>query len=163
MKKLKDKLIITMLYSTGLRVSELLKLEVKNIDLINRTIRVRGKGDKDRIVIFDNTTKKLIKKYLTYQPEEIKYLFQTRTGESLTPRYIQVEIKTYAKLAGIDKKVTPHILRHSFATHLLNQGCNIRIIQQLLGHSSLSTTQIYLNVGMDVVRDAYDLAKKEME
>lgn len=155
----RDKLILSLLYSSGLRVSEVVSLKVNDIDLKDRTIRIRGKGNKDRIVLFDQKTKKLLKEYLHERSQESKYLFLNRFGNPLTPRYIQITIKKYATKAGIKKKVTPHILRHSFATHLLKNGVDIRAIQQLLGHSNLSTTQIYTSVDMGTLKNLYDRAK----
>jgi len=155
----RDKLILSLLYSSGLRVSEVVSLKVNDIDLKDRTIRIRGKGNKDRIVLFDQKTKKLLKEYLHERSQESEYLFLNRFGNPLTPRYIQITIKKYAIKAGIKKKVTPHILRHSFATHLLKNGVDIRAIQQLLGHSNLSTTQIYTSVDMGTLKNLYDRAK----
>lgn len=157
--KLRNKLILTLLYSTGLRVSELVTLETDSVDLDERTIRIRGKGEKDRIVLFDENTLLLMEDYLSKSPMEGDYLFVNRSGHHLTPRYIQMMIKEYAVAAGIRKKVTPHILRHSFATHLLKNGVDIRAIQQLLGHSNLSTTQIYTSVDMQTLKTVYDRAK----
>lgn len=154
--RLRNKLILTLLYSTGLRVSELIKLQIKTIDFEERTIRVRGKGEKDRIVIFDNATLDLIDEYLEKRGVENEYLFVNQKNNTLTSRYIQYMIKEYAQKAGIQRKVTPHILRHSFATHLLKNGVDIRAIQQLLGHSNLSTTQIYTSVDMHTLKDVYD-------
>ncbi|MGZ7044220.1 MAG: site-specific tyrosine recombinase/integron integrase, partial [Methanobacterium sp.] len=148
-----------LLYSSGLRVSELVTLQTDYVDLQERTIRIRGKGEKDRIVLFDDKTKVLIEEYIEKKPHEDKYLFVNRLGNHLTPRYIQMMIKTCAQKAGIKKKVTPHILRHSFATHLLMNGVDIRAIQQLLGHSNLSTTQIYTSVDMQTLKNVYDRAK----
>ena len=159
--KRRDKVILTPLYSTGLRISELVKLLKKDIDFDERTIRVRGKGDKDRIVLFDEHTKELLLDYLEYNDHESEYLFINKNGKNLTPRYVQMMIKKYAKAAGIKKKVTPHVLRHSFATHLLKNGVDIRVIQQLLGHSSLSTTQIYTSVDMDTIKTVYDQAREQ--
>ena len=156
--RLRNKLILTLLYSTGLRVSELTKLEIKHIDYQERTIRVRGKGEKDRIVIFDEETLDLIGEYLEKRGVDNKYLFVNQRNNTLTSRYIQYMIKEYAKKAGIERKVTPHILRHSFATHLLKNGVDIRAIQQLLGHSNLSTTQIYTSVDMHTLKQSYDHA-----
>ncbi|MBR0472863.1 MAG: tyrosine-type recombinase/integrase [Methanosphaera sp.] len=156
--RLRNKLILTLLYSTGLRVSELIKLKINTIDPEERTIRVRGKGEKDRIVIFDDTTLELIKEYLIKRGVENEYLFVNQKNHTLTPRYIQYMIKEYAQAAGIERKVTPHVLRHSFATHLLKNGVDIRAIQQLLGHSNLSTTQIYTSVDMHTLKGAYDNA-----
>ncbi|MGZ7048816.1 MAG: site-specific tyrosine recombinase/integron integrase [Methanobacterium sp.] len=156
---LRNKVILALLYSSGLRVSELVTLQTDYVDLQERTIRIRGKGEKDRIVLFDDKTKVLIEEYIEKKPHEDKYLFVNRLGNHLTPRYIQMMIKTCAQKAGIKKKVTPHILRHSFATHLLMNGVDIRAIQQLLGHSNLSTTQIYTSVDMQTLKNVYDRAK----
>lgn len=157
--KTRDRLILTLLYSSGLRVSELVSLKINDIDLSERTIRIRGKGDKDRIVLFDEKTRGLLKDYINKRVIESEYLFLNRFEKPLTPRYVQMMIKNYAKKAGINKKVTPHILRHSFATHLLKNGVDIRAIQQLLGHSNLSTTQIYTSVDMQTLKNVYDRAK----
>ena len=155
----RNKLILALLYSSGLRVSELVNLCIDNVDLDDRTIRIRGKGEKDRIVLFDDNTKELIQDYLAQRDDDSEYLFINRNLKHLTPRYVQMMIKDYARVAGIKKKVTPHILRHSFATHLLKNGVDIRAIQQLLGHSNLSTTQIYTSVDMNTLKNVYDRAK----
>jgi len=157
--KLRNKLILALLYSSGLRVSELVTLQTNNIDLEERTIRIRGKGEKDRIVLFDDATKEMMEEFLQKRSCDSEYLFVNRRGNHLTPRYVQMMIKDYARVAGIKKKVTPHILRHSFATHLLKNGVDIRAIQQLLGHSNLSTTQIYTSVDMQTLKNVYDRAK----
>lgn len=154
----RDKLILALLYSSGLRVSEIVKIKKTDIDLVERTLRIRGKGDKDRIVLFDENTKLLIEDYIQNN-EDVEYLFVNRQNKPLTSRYIQLMIKKYAEEIGIDKKVTPHILRHSFATHLLRNGVDIRAIQQLLGHTNLSTTQIYTSVDMETLKNVYDKAK----
>ena len=101
----------------------------------------------------------LIEDYLDQRSDNSGYLFINRYGNHLTARYVQMMIKDYAKVAGIRKRVTPHILRHSFATHLLKNGVDIRAIQQLLGHSNLSTTQIYTSVDMETLKNVYDRAK----
>ncbi len=156
--RLRNKLILTLLYSTGLRVSELTKLKIRMIDETERTIRIRGKGEKDRIVIFDDATLTLIHEYLKKRDSDSEYLFLSQRKRPLSTRYIEIMIKDYARLANITKRVTPHILRHSFATHLLKNGVDIRAIQQLLGHSNLSTTQIYTSVDMHTLKSAYDTA-----
>ena len=156
--RLRNKLILTLLYSTGLRVSELINLKIKAIDEQERTILVRGKGEKDRVVIFDENTLNLIHEYVDKRGVENEYLFVNQRNHTLTSRYIQLMIKEYANEAEITKKVTPHVLRHSFATHLLKNGVDIRAIQQLLGHSNLSTTQIYTNVDLHTIKGAYDIA-----
>jgi integrase/recombinase XerD len=157
--KLRNKLILALLYSSGVRVSELVYLNINDVDLRDRTIRIRGKGEKDRIVLFDDQTKILIEEYIKKRQFDSEFLFVNRFGNHLSPRYVQMMIKEYAKLAGIRKKVTPHILRHSFATHLLKNGVDLRAIQQLLGHSNLSTTQIYTSVDMQTLKNVYDRAK----
>ncbi len=159
MVSLRNKAILTLLYSSGLRISELVSLDIDDVDLEDRTIRVRGKGEKDRIVLFNEEAKALIEKYLDKRLDGGNALFVNRFGDHITPRYVQMMIKKYAELAGIKKKVTPHILRHSFATHLLKNGVDIRAIQQLLGHANLNTTQIYTSVDMQTLRTAYDRAK----
>jgi integrase/recombinase XerD len=156
---LRNKVILALLYSSGLRVSELVYLHTDNVDLRERTIRIRGKGEKDRIVLFDEETKILIEGYIEKKSDDSPFLFINRSGNHLTPRYIQMMIKDHAKAAGIKKRVTPHILRHSFATHLLKNGVDIRAIQQLLGHANLSTTQIYTSVDMQTLKNVYDRAK----
>jgi integrase/recombinase XerD len=157
--RLRNKVILALLYSSGLRVSELVMLHTDSIDLHDRTLRIRGKGEKDRIVLFDEETKELLEEYLLVRGYQSDYLFVNRSGNHLTPRYIQMMIKDYATVAGIKKRVTPHILRHSFATHLLKNGVDIRAIQQLLGHANLSTTQIYTSVDMHTLKNVYDRAK----
>jgi integrase/recombinase XerD len=163
LRNLRNKVILALLYSSGLRVSELVYLHTDNVDLRERTIRIRGKGEKDRIVLFDDATKLLIEEYIEKKDDDTPFLFVNRSGNHLTPRYIQMMIKDQAKAAGIKKKVTPHILRHSFATHLLKNGVDIRAIQQLLGHANLSTTQIYTSVDMHTLKNAYDKAKSVYE
>lgn len=158
MVKLMKKSIIYLLYSSGLRVSECAKLKSNEIDFENNTIIVRGKGNKDRIVLFNDETKHHIKQYLKYQTKQSEYLYPSIRGQGhISPRFIEKFIKECGENAGITQKVTPHILRHSFATHLLGGGCNIRGIQQLLGHSSLATTQIYTSVEMSQLKEMYNL------
>ncbi|RBQ24088.1 putative tyrosine recombinase XerC-like protein [Candidatus Methanobinarius endosymbioticus] len=157
--RLRNKLVLTLLYSSGLRVSELVSLITNDIDLEERTMRIRGKGDKDRVVLFDIDSNILLEEYLSSRESASDYLFVNRLDNPLTTRYIQVMIKNYAEKAGINKRVTPHILRHSFATHLLKNGVDIRAIQQLLGHSNLSTTQIYTSVDMGTLKSVYDKAR----
>lgn len=155
---LRNKAILTLLYSSGLRISELVSLDIDDVDLEDRTIRVRGKGEKDRIVLFNEEAKALLEEYLDERLDGGNALFVNKFRTHMTPRYVQMMIKKYAELAGIKKKVTPHILRHSFATHLLKNGVDIRAIQQLLGHANLNTTQIYTSVDMQTLRSAYDRA-----
>lgn len=139
----KSKLIISLLYSTGLRVSEVVNLKVDSINFEEHSGWVRkGKGSKDRLFIISHSLADSLKKYLS----EKNNLYVFSKESPLTTRNIQKIIKLTSKRAGINKKVTPHTLRHSFATHLLEQGTDIRLIQTILGHSSLSTTQVYTHV-----------------
>jgi len=145
----KSRLIISMLYSAGLRVSELVNLKVDDLNLGERTGWVRkGKGNKDRLFPISETLVKDVQVYL--QGREHKYVF-SKDGP-LTTRNIQKIILGTRKRAGLQKKVTPHTLRHSFATHLLEQGTDIRVIQSILGHSSLNTTQIYTHISSEQVK-----------
>lgn len=148
----KSLLIIRLLYSTGLRVSECVNLKISDLELENDMGWVRhGKGGKDRAFFLSNTLTKEIKKYLQTLDEKEIYLFPGKNGH-LTIRNIQKMISNTAKKANINKKVTAHKLRHSFATHNLNKGVDIRIIQELLGHSDLSTTQIYTHVSKEQLK-----------
>lgn len=140
--KLRDKLIVTLLYSSGLRVSELINLTVDNVNFEGKQLSIVGKNN-SRVILLDESTKQLIQKYLEKRTQKSNYLVVNKSGNPLTPRYVQLMIKKYGNESGIEKKITPHILHHSYATHLFEQGVNIKIIQQLLGHSNLSTTQIY--------------------
>ncbi|MFH0752923.1 MAG: site-specific tyrosine recombinase/integron integrase [archaeon] len=141
---LKHRLIIKILYSTGIRVSELVNLKKQDINTERNTVLVNsGKGNKDRITLLSTGIKEELLKYALQNHEE--YLFQGR-GKRYPVKTIQKILDTARKKAGITKKVTPHMMRHSFATHLLEQGTDIRYIQRLLGHEQLTTTQIYTKV-----------------
>lgn len=139
-------LLLMTAYSSGLRVSELVKLRVTDIDALHGTLTVRaGKGNKDRVTLFAKSLKDTLLQYLCSRKEESTYLFPGRKGH-LSVKSVQKILDLAAKKAHIGKHVTPHMLRHSFATHLLEQGTDIRYIQSLLGHSRLETTQIYTRV-----------------
>jgi integrase/recombinase XerD len=144
----KSKLMLMTLYSSGMRVSELVKLKWKDLELEQKIAWVRGgKGNKDRMIILSDA----IVRKLTVLERETEYVFPGKNGP-LTTRNIEEIVHLAAKKAGIDKKVTPHTLRHSFATHLLEAGNDIRLIQELLGHSNLQTTQIYTHVSNEQKR-----------
>lgn len=144
-KSLKHRLIIMLLYSSGLRVSELVNLKVGDLELEEKIGWVRsGKGAKDRMFIISKKLVEELKKYIKSKAIDA-YVFSGRDGK-LTTRSVQKIITNATKRAGLEKKVTPHVLRHTFATHMLEAGVNLRKIQMLLGHSQLSTTQLYLNV-----------------
>lgn len=157
----KSKLIISLLYSSGLRVSELVNLKVSDINSQDGTGWVRrGKGGKDRLIIISPTLVKGLYEYLEGRSNQ--YIFSKE--KPLTTRNIQKIIKLTSKRAGIQKKVTPHTLRHSFATHLLENGTDIRIIQTMLGHSSLSTTQVYTHISSEQlkkVQNPLDMLQRE--
>ncbi|HBD92981.1 MAG TPA: hypothetical protein DDY71_01960 [Spirochaetia bacterium] len=151
---IKYKTIFQLLYGTGIRISEALSLRIQDIDSKRMIIVVRGgKGDKDRYVMLSEKLLKILREY--YKSLKIKpttYLFcQQNINKPVNPRWIQHKISLAGKTAGIQKQVTPHILRHSFATHLLEDGVDVRRIQLLMGHTSLRTTAIYMNVSATFV------------
>lgn len=160
----RDKAIVELLYASGLRVSELVGLDIENIDLKENLVRVLGKGRKERIVPVGDKAKKAVLRYLNLRPELArdtgaeKGLFLNRRGGRLTVRSVERLIRKYIKKSGLQKIVTPHVLRHTFATHLLNAGADMRGIQELLGHTSLSTTQKYTHVSLDNMIKVYDAA-----
>ncbi len=139
----RDRAILELFFSTGLRVSELCALNLDSINLKQDEFSVRGKGEKIRVVFLSETAKKSIRDYLDSRRDTEECLFASEKGTRLTPRSIERLIKKYAIAAGITKKVTPHTLRHSFATDLLRNGADLRSVQIMLGHANISTTQIY--------------------
>ena len=149
---LRDRAILELLYASGLRVSELVNVTLDRLDFDNRIIRVTGKGDKTRLVPVGKSACEAIAKYLEAQrPAMVKKrtgneIFLSSRGTKLTTVRIWQIVKTAAKNAGLDMNVYPHLLRHSFATHLLSNGADLRIIQEMLGHADISTTQIYTHV-----------------
>jgi len=152
-KGIRDKAIIETLYSTGVRVSELIAIKMQDIFLHQKVLRVFGKGSKERIVPFGNRAAKEIKNYITAvrsllaRSQKTKdCLFLNMRGTPLSRMGIWKIIQEYVKLAGIRKKISPHVFRHSFATHLLEGGANLRDVQEMLGHSDISTTQIYTHL-----------------
>ncbi len=159
----RDKAILEMLFSTGLRVSELANLKKDNINLSKDEFTVRGKGDKLRIVFLSSGAKLWLKEYLNRRKDESPYLLvrhdragkRTSTPQPLTPRSIQRLVDHFAKIAGLTKHVTPHTLRHSYATDLLINGADIRSVQAMLGHASIQTTQIYTHITNPRLREIY--------
>jgi site-specific recombinase XerD len=171
---LRDRAIVALLYSSGLRVSELAKLDREHINLKRREFMVRGKGQKDRLVFVDDAAADVIGSYLLARTDSLKPLFIRYGGQEqsinqdgdfkrLTPRSIQRIVSHYAKLAGITKHVSPHTLRHSFATDLLMNGADIRSVQTLLGHSNISTTQIYTHITDPHLREVHQRFHKDIQ
>jgi site-specific recombinase XerD len=156
LKDLRDKAILELLFSTGLRVSELCSLP-SDIDLNSEELSVRGKGGKVRVVFISDEAKSAVKKYLAARKDMSDALFVQIGNEiqPLTPRSIERIVKTHAIKSGISKKVTPHVMRHLFATDLLGNGADLRSVQSLLGHSSIITTQIYTHVTDKHLRDIH--------
>lgn len=153
----RDLAIIELIYASGMRVGEVAKLIAGSVDLDSGEVLVQGKGDRERIVLIGSHATSSIKKYLEARKDkDEKTLFLGRGGTKLTSRSIERMIKKYARKAGLLKRVTPHTLRHSFATHLLSGGADLKIVQELLGHSSLSTTQIYTHITKEKLKSIYD-------
>ena len=164
----RDLAIIELLYATGMRAGELVSLDFNNIDFSLNLIRVKGKGKKERIVLFGNKASAALERYtelrnsiLNKNKDISAYdapLFINHRGGRLTTRTVQRIVNRLVERSGIKKRVGPHKLRHTFATHLLNSGVDLRVIQELLGHVSLSTTQKYTHVGIDKLMEVYDRA-----
>ena len=162
---IRDRAILELLYGTGMRVGELVNLNISDIDLYEKTVRVFGKGSKERILPLGNPSIKAVKKYLTVRnifrknisinKNDLDALFLNRFGGRLSARSIRRLIIKYMKIAGLNKKISPHVLRHSFATHLLGGGADLRSVQELLGHESLSTTQIYTHITKERLKVIY--------
>ncbi|MEE9193900.1 MAG: site-specific tyrosine recombinase/integron integrase, partial [Thermodesulfobacteriota bacterium] len=156
---LRDLAIIELLYSSGLRVSELTNIKVLDIDHRENFVKVSGKGNKERVVPFGSNAREVILQYLRRRIElkpKDDFLFLNNRGSGLTTRSIERIVKKYGLLSGISKKISPHALRHTFATHLLGGGADLRSIQELLGHSSLSTTQRYTHTSIEQIMKIYD-------
>jgi len=166
----RDRAIMEMLYSTGMRVSELVASNLEDFDLAGEMVRVRGKGNKERLIPFGTAAKEALLKYLPERESlsiarlgrglavETKALLLNGQGSRLTARSVERFVQMYGLRAGIGVTVTPHGLRHSFATHLLEMGADLRMVQELLGHVSLSTTQKYTHINIDHLSKVYDLA-----
>lgn len=164
-KAVRDKALLELLYATGMRVTEIVSLDLEDINLASATVRVtRGKGGKERIIPIHNRAVQTLSDYLTKgrlqllkDPAE-RALFLNHRGQRLTRQGLWLIIKYYVREAGITADVTPHTLRHSFATHLLNGKADLRHVQELLGHANISTTQIYTHISSERLRAAYDEA-----
>ena len=157
----RDRAMLELLYATGLRVSELINLKQSQINFNQGVLRIVGKGDRERLIPLTEESVRWLKEFINGPRMEIllerqtDYLFPTRRGDRMTRQAFWHIIKRYAEKAGIRKKMSPHSLRHAFATHLLNRGADLRVVQMLLGHSDLSTTQIYTHVARERLKDLH--------
>jgi integrase/recombinase XerC len=172
----RDRAMLETLYSTGIRVSELVGMNVEDVDDTGEALRIRGKGKKERIVPLGKHAMTAVRKYVGMLQAEARFaavwgangtrsgpLFMNKHGKRLSSRSVRRKLDKYLKSAGLDPDISPHTLRHSFATHLLENGADLRSVQELLGHQSLSTTQIYTHLTTQRLKDAYDQAHPRAE
>jgi integrase/recombinase XerC len=160
---LRDHAILELFYATGIRVSELVGLNRHDVDVLSGTLRVRGKGKRERQVFFGHTARKALEAYLQVRPQTRQdpmdeALFLNHRGSRLSTRGVHLLVKKHCRRTGLPASTSPHTLRHAFATHLLDNGADLRSIQELLGHQRLSTTQKYVHVSTDRIMEAYDKA-----
>lgn len=157
-KALRDRAILETFYSTGIRISELVGLNDEDIDFISGVVKVRGKGKKERLVPIGEHALRAIKDYLAKRKRQSGILFLNKSGNRLTISGTRNVVHKYIRLASLNQRISPHTLRHSFATHLLNRGADLRSVQELLGHANLSTTQIYTHLTTEKLKSVYDKA-----
>jgi len=172
---MRDRAMLETLYSTGIRVSELVGLDVDDVDLTGGALRIRGKGKKERLAPLGAHACQAIERYMDMVRGDTRYsagwseqrperpLFVNKHGERLSSRSVRRKLDKYLRQAGLDPAISPHTLRHSFATHLLDNGADLRSVQELLGHQSLSTTQVYTHLSTQRMREAYDKAHPRAE
>lgn len=156
----RDRVILELLYATGIRVGELINIRLNDINFSERQIIILGKGNKERIVTFGDYCDEELRIYLDdgYKKlniNSLEYIFLNNNGEQITERGIRYILDKLIKKTSINKRISPHMLRHSFATHLLNEGCDLLTVQKLLGHESISATQVYTHVSIDRLKDVY--------
>lgn len=156
----RDLLLLELLYATGIRVGELTKIKVKDIDFGNKSILILGKGNKERLVTFGEYCEEILIKYLNdgyilLNSKNSEYLFLNKNGGDLTERGVRYILDQIIKQTSLNKNISPHMIRHSFATHLLNEGCELTTVQKLLGHESIKATQIYTHVTTDRLKEVY--------
>jgi len=162
----RDRAIMETLYSTGMRVSELVGLNMDDVDFLGEVIHIRGKGKKERISPIGSSALQAIQRYIEFRNKRMsndstfdgKVLFANKHGKRLSTRSVRRKMDKYLESAGLDPAISPHTLRHSFATHMLNNGADLRSVQELLGHQSISTTQVYTHVTAARMKDVYDAA-----
>jgi integrase/recombinase XerC len=171
LQAVRDRAILEFLYSTGVRLSELAGLDLKDVDLRDRSARVRGKGKKERITPFGKAALEALEEYLKTRAELIRTkeapdtgaLWLNRSGRRLSGRSVQSMVRRYLRQVSEREKVSPHVIRHTFATHLLDSGADLRAVQELLGHESLSTTQVYTHLTTDRLKQVYRQAHPRAE
>ncbi len=157
----RDKAMLELLYATGLRVSELVGLTIQQVNLRQGVVRVTGKGNKERLIPMGEEANLWLERYLSSSRSEIlnnvlsDAMFPSNRGKAMTRQTFWHIVKRYAKVAGVKKTLSPHVLRHAFATHLINHGADLRVVQMLLGHSDISTTQIYTHVARERLKDLH--------
>lgn len=157
----RNSLILEILYSTGIRVSELVNIKINDINFHNQTIKILGKGNKERLVIFGSKCLEKLNKYMNYgriklsRSNDIDYLLLNKNGTKLTDRGVRLIIDNLMKKTTLGRKISPHTLRHTFATHMLSNGASLKIVQELLGHSDLSSTQVYTHISSERLKNAY--------
>jgi integrase/recombinase XerC len=162
----RDRAILETLYSTGMRVSELVALNMDDIDFLGEVVHIRGKGKKERVAPIGSSALQIIQHYIEFRNKraqsnsnfDSKVLFVNKHGRRLSTRSVRRKMDKYLKMAGMDPSISPHTLRHSFATHMLNNGADLRSVQELLGHQSLSTTQIYTHLTTRKLKEVYENA-----
>lgn len=162
----RDRAILESLYSTGMRVSEIVALNMDDIDFLGEVVHIRGKGKKERIAPIGSSALQVIQHYMEYRNKraqnnsnfDSRILFVNKHGRRLSTRSVRRKMDKYLKMAGLDPSISPHTLRHSFATHMLNNGADLRSVQELLGHQSLSTTQIYTHLSTGRLKEVYENA-----
>ncbi len=156
--EIRNKAMFELLYSSGMRVSELIGLNTEDIDAISWVIKVRGKGKKERLLPLGAVAQGILEKYLDQRSSPVKALFLNRFGKRLSAVGIRKAINKSALALATREKISPHVFRHSFATHLLNRGADLRSVQELLGHSNITTTQIYTHLTVDSLKKVYQKA-----
>ena len=157
---IRNSLILELLYSTGIRVGEIVNIKINDISLIDKNIKIIGKGNKERFVYFGSKCLSLLNEYLknsynNLNKDKLDYLLLSNTGKKINDREIRKIVDDASSIAGIEMKISPHVLRHTFATHMLEEGADLRSVQELLGHENLSTTQVYTHLTNERIRSIY--------
>ncbi|HAH20078.1 MAG: tyrosine recombinase XerD [Omnitrophica WOR_2 bacterium GWF2_43_52] len=155
---LRDRAILETFYSTGIRISELVGLNLENIDFFSSVVKVMGKGRKERIVPIGDRALRALRDYVEHRKLQTSVVFLNKNGRRITARGVRLVLDKYIQRASLRDNISPHTLRHSFATHLLNRGADLRSVQELLGHANLSTTQIYTHLTTEKLKSVYDKA-----